>query len=255
MCIKQLQHRYCRCCLKIHRKTGFKYTLRSAILIDMKITLIRTAQPCHEEPPRCSSAVFNEAAAAYEHAGILPYTGRIFETSGRIIYCGTQERYRQTAKALFGIGADRYPASDKVLFTPLLDEVPMRAFRETERELPLGVWKTMSLIQWLTDDPRQPESRSRSTQKAVQFIDELLQKHANCILISDERRINLLVRELKRRGFRIKRGSFRHIDYLDRIVATDNEPHCGGCMHDCPLTNPGCMIGKDKAAKAGLTRR
>ena len=221
----------------------------------MKITLIRTAQPCCEEPLRCSSSAFNEASAAYEHTGILPYTGRVYETSGRIIYCGTQERYRQTAEALFGIGADRHHASDKILFTPLLDEVPMRAFRETERELPLGVWKAMSLLQWMSDDPRQPETHSQSAKKAVQFIDELLQKHANCILISDERRINLLVGELKRRRFRIKRGGFRRIGYLDRIVATDNELHCGGCMHDCPLTNPGCMIGRDKAAKAGLTRR
>ncbi|MBR2532064.1 MAG: hypothetical protein IKE56_05280 [Lachnospiraceae bacterium] len=221
----------------------------------MKITLIRTARPNHEAPLRCSSAAFNETAAADEHSGILPYTGRIFETSGRIIYCGTQERYRQTAKALFGIDTDPHHASDGILFTPFLDEIPMRAFIETERELPLSVWKTMALLQWLAGDPRQPETRSRSIQMAVQFIDELLQKHANCILISDERRINLLVRELRNRRFRIKRGGFRRIDYLDRIVATDNEPHCGGCMHDCPLTNPGCMIGKDKAAKAGLTRR
>ena len=32
----------------------------------------------------------------------------------------------------------------------------------------------------------------------------------------------------------------------------DREPHCGGCHHNCLLKNAGCMIGQDKARKAGL---
>ena len=25
--------------------------------------------------------------------------------------------------------------------------------------------------------------------------------------------------------------------------------HCGGCAHDCPLSNPGCPVGKEAALK------
>ena len=277
----------CRCqcriaALRCHSPKALKKEMthfrRSAILVSMKITFIRAAKPDFEWAPRCDSAAFNAAAAAYARADILPYEGRSYDTSGRTVYCGTEPRFRQTAEAIFGLSSDMGPASGEsgisavdnapavrpssapdpsgsIVCTPLLDEIPVQAFSETGRALPLSLWNAMAELQWFTGSPRQPESRSESCEKAARFLDELMQTQKNCIIISDERRIRLLVRELKCRHFRIRQGGFLHIGHLERIVATGNEPHCGGCMHDCPLNNPGCMIGKDKAAKAGIRPR
>ena len=35
----------------------------------------------------------------------------------------------------------------------------------------------------------------------------------------------------------------------ERIRVTERSDHCGGCQHNCLLKNPGCGVGKDKAAR------
>jgi hypothetical protein len=196
-----------------------------------------------------NSTGFDEAMNKLAQSGIRPYADRVFDASGRTVWSGTDPRFRLTAEALFGMSAGN------TVCTELLNEIPSGAFCRTERKLPLPVWRAMAFLQWLVNDPRQPESRKESLNKAGQLADMLQQKQENCILVSDERRINLLAGELRRRGFHIRRGGICRIGYLERIVATDNELYCGGCGHNCPLTNPGCPVGKDAAARAGIKTR
>lgn len=62
----------------------------------------------------------------------------------------------------------------------------------------------------------------------------------------------MLAGELDGAGFVAKRGSLIRIAPLERIIFTEKVLHCGNCMHNCLLTNPGCAIGKEKALAKGL---
>ena len=44
-------------------------------------------------------------------------------------------------------------------------------------------------------------------------------------------------------------GIFRYRPW-ERILVTRRNLHCGGCSHNCLLTNPGCGVGRDKAQRA-----
>ena len=246
----------------------------------MKITIIRTAKPAFAWKNQYNSKEYDLAEAEYAESGIcgseessdnarLPK--KKLSSSGRPVYIGPEPYCRETAEALFEslIPYEPVPSSSNadhdqspkeygrsakgrsvLIVTDLLQEVPLQSAFDTDRKLSPGTWRRKAWWQRVTGrSGRQPESVEESRARASRLIDTLCTEGQNCILISDERMISVLVRELKRRGFHIRRGGLFRVDHLERIIATDNEPHCGGCMHDCPLSNPGCMIGKDKAAK------
>ena len=62
------------------------------------------------------------------------------------------------------------------------------------------------------------------------------------------RRMQLL-RALERRRCVIRRAQSGAIRPGERIRVTERSDHCGGCQHNCLLKNPGCGVGKDKAAR------
>ena len=207
----------------------------------MKITIIRNAKPVFAWKKLYNSEEFDQAVAAYAASG-AELSVKKLSSSGRAVYTGPEPYCIETAGALF---SDACP-----VVTDLLREVPLQSAFDTDRKLSPGTWRRKAWWQRVTGrSGRQPESVEESRARASRLIGTLCAEGQNCILITDERMINVLVRELKRRGFHIRRGGLFRVDHLERIIATDNEPHCGGCMHDCPLSNPGCMIGKDKAAK------
>jgi len=138
----------------------------------------------------------------------------------------------------------------KLIVTPLLSAPPLSPFTDTARELPFSLWRGMAYLQWLFGNKRQKESRAESRKRAGSIIDRILSAGENAIVIADERMLSLLIAELKSRRYQIRRGGLIRIDHLERIIASDNEPHCGGCMYNCRLANPGCMIGRDKAKRA-----
>ena len=41
------------------------------------------------------------------------------------------------------------------------------------------------------------------------------------------------------------------IQPLERFLVSRREEHCGGCQHNCFLSNPGCGVGREKAMRAG----
>ena len=208
----------------------------------MRITLIRTEKPDFTPPRRCSSAGFEAACKEYAETGIIPCREKTMDPRGRSIYVSEERRCLETAAALFGDIA--------LTATPLLNAPPLSAFTDTARELPFSLWRGMAYLQWLFGNKRQKESRAESRKRAGSIIDRILSAGENAIVIADERMLSLLIAELKSRRYQIRRGGLIRIDHLERIIASDNEPHCGGCMYNCRLANPGCMIGRDKAKRA-----
>ena len=64
--------------------------------------------------------------------------------------------------------------------------------------------------------------------------------------------VALLMDALRRRGCCFNRFYTGAVRPLERILATSRTAHCGGCGHNCMLSNPGCGVGRDKAHRAGI---
>lgn len=213
----------------------------------MKIIAIRHAKVNMEWEKEYTSAEFDKACAEYDQCDILPGGETKVYSDDRPIYVSTLKRTKETAHLLLG---DR-----EVTVTPLLDEVPLRSFRDTGKSYPLHVWNATGRLQWFLGNGRQKETRRETKERAGRLIRMLMEKDEDCILISHGWFMQVLLRELESAGFVAKRGSLIHIAPLERIVFTKKALHCGNCMHNCLLTNPGCEIGKEKALAKGLISR
>lgn len=91
---------------------------------------------------------------------------------------------------------------------------------------------------------------ARSRAEALAAL--LTQEGRDCVLISHPAQIPQLMDALRRRGYCFNRSNLGAIRPLERILATSRTAHCGGCGHNCMLSNPGCDIGRDKAQCAGI---
>ena len=47
----------------------------------------------------------------------------------------------------------------------------------------------------------------------------------------------------------VQRGGLFRFQPLEKIVISRKDEHCGGCQHNCFLSNPGCGVGRDKAMR------
>ena len=207
----------------------------------MKILLIECAQTVVRPVSRYDSAGFTELCRRERTEGVVPLSVTRRDASGYVVYTGTGPAPIETAEALFSFGS---PPKR----TPLLDDVPLRAFRETKKRYPIWLWRAAALFQWRTGLGRQPETRSAAGTRAGDMIDLAEREGKDCVLLARGLFLKTLRDTLYRRGYCIQGGGFR-IRPLDRIRATKQTLHCGGCIHNCMLDNPGCGIGKVKAAE------
>ena len=99
--------------------------------------------------------------------------------------------------------------------------------------------------------PRKPFTRTppEDTARAKQLIAALLEHEEDCVIAAPPNFLHLLLRRMERSGFVIRRGESGTPKPLERIRITEKRDHCGGCSHNCLLKNPGCGVGRDKAAR------
>ncbi len=216
----------------------------------MKILLIRHGRVSMEWKKSCTPAEYDEACRLYDESDIIPLDTPQDMGDYEKIYVSSQKRAIQTAQQMF-------PAApkDMVIMTPLLDEVPLRSFSDAERDRPKWVYDMAGRLQWLTGR-RQEETRQETVKRADELIGLLEKNNENAILVTHGFFMSVLIRRLKRRKrYEIYRGSTLTISPLEKIRVVDREPHCGGCHHNCLLKNAGCLIGQDKARKAGIQFR
>ena len=101
------------------------------------------------------------------------------------------------------------------------------------------------------DAPR-GEAKRAARKRAEALIAELEKDGRDCVLFSHPGQIPLLMDALRRRGCCFNRFYTGAVRPLERILATSRTAHCGGCGHNCMLSNPGCGVGRDKARRAGI---
>ena len=211
----------------------------------MSITILCTGEPEHAAKGACSSAGFDEAIHREMNSGILPYTGRRYNPDGKKVWIGEGLPAADTAKKLL------LPCQPVV--DPLLNEIPLRPFTDTEKLYPLETWLRKAASQRRHSDPRQPESLEAVIARGEAFIDKAANMES--IVITYPLFLEELLRLLRARGYVVQRTGLMKIRPLERFLVSRREEHCGGCQHNCFLSNPGCGIGRDKAMRLQAQRK
>ncbi|MCR5576668.1 MAG: hypothetical protein K6F56_06630 [Oscillospiraceae bacterium] len=210
----------------------------------MKIILVCQAEADTRPGTRCDSAGFARACEEEAAHGIAPVSVKKSDARRYRIHTGTGRAAQETAALLF----DFTEAPER---TPLLDEVALRPFRDTDAAYPLRLWEAVGTAQWALGSGRQAESRRETLERVGRFVDTLEEEDRDCIVVCRGRTLAALKTVLRRRGWCIEGGELRPKP-LDRIRATKRTLHCGGCHHNCLLTEPKCQIGRAKAQDRGI---
>ena len=189
----------------------------------------------------CNSADYATMCQAMPDCDIETIKNEPVSSNSRPVYVSSGKGALQTAKLLFTDAA--------IVKETLLNEVVQRAYKDTEKKLPLWYWQCMTSLQRFTGSSRQPESKSQAKLRAKKLLDLLESRNQDCILISHPIFIRILLDCLSAHGYRITRTNFYHVVPLERILITKPDMHCGGCGHNCLLSNPGCGVGRDAAKR------
>lgn len=204
----------------------------------MKIILVCQAETDMEWAERYDAAGFERASAEELLRPAVPVSAKKSDASAYRIYTGTAPASVQTAEMLFS-------SSEPAEHTPLLDDVPLRAWKETDRTYPLWVWRFMARAQWRLGGGRQVEKRSETIARAGELIARLEREDRNCVVVARGLILEALEAALRRGAYIIEgRVMMRP---LDRLRAAKQSARCGGCNHNCLLAMPKCDVGRNKA--------
>lgn len=208
----------------------------------MKLWIICSGKSAAAAPGRLSSAEFDAFCEAELGAPLAPDTSeKSSAVNGRKIYVGPAQADLETARLIFPDG--------EIERESLLAPVLCRSYKDTEQKLPLRRWRMMARFQRRTASPRQPESGRAIADRAGTLARRLREQEADCVLVCHSSFVAPLLDALRRQGCCFSRsGIFRYAPF-ERILVTARDLHCGGCSHNCLLTNPGCGVGRDKAAR------
>ena len=216
----------------------------------MKIVLLNAAAPDYKWKRKYAPKDFAEAVREWEQTPVLPASVIAGKADGYHFYRADSLHARQTAELWLGEAE-----AGSCETTDLLNEIPLLPYTDTEREIAVWQYKLQGWRQWKKDDIRQPETYRESLARGQEICDLLEERGEDAVLISHERRILLLTEILRRRKFRIRRGSVFLLSPMERILAARDIPTCGSCAHNCQLAHPGCSIGEDKARLAAMKKR
>jgi broad specificity phosphatase PhoE len=174
----------------------------------MRVILVRHARVLVEWKKRYSSAAYDGENAHYDRASIGSLDPMDFGV--RKVYISRLSR--SAATAAFIVGASQPEVTD------LLDEVPIRSFKDTGRELPTWLWNLGATLQWLRGSRRQREAHSQTRERASAFLDLLESRGEDCVVVGHGIHFFVLMKLMKGRGYsgRIKRymrnGEAREFD-------------------------------------------
>ncbi len=114
----------------------------------------------------------------------------------------------------------------------LLDELPARGRSGLLRLLP----------------PRPADGKAAAA-RADALLDALSADGRDCVLVTQPLFAAVLTDRARLRGCVSQRSGLGALRPWERILVSSRGAHCGGCEHNCLLSNPGCPVGRDKAAR------
>ncbi|MDE6699954.1 MAG: histidine phosphatase family protein [Acetatifactor sp.] len=178
----------------------------------MKIIMIRHEKVDMFWKQQYNSSAYDLACMQYDQCPIV-ISGReyIEPDDTATVYISELSRTYETACRIF--------QKTDFLKTPLLNEVPLKSFRDTDKPYPLWLWNIAGRLQWILQSNRQAESRHQTILRAKELIALLESRQEDCYLITHGFYLRTLIRELKKQGYRIRKSSPLGISNLDRITA------------------------------------
>ena len=93
------------------------------------------------------------------------------------------------------------------------------------------------------------ESAREVKQRANHVAEAMLKTQVDCVVVAPPNMLHFLLRALEKRRCVIRRGQSGAVQPGEHIRVTERSDHCGGCQHNCLLSNPGCGVGKGKASR------
>ena len=207
----------------------------------MKVLIICSAKPAFVWEKSYDSLGFDQAVQQAASCEAEAFEAKSIQSDGRRVYVSRHKCAIQTAELLL--------KGTEPVVEPLLDEIPMRAYKDSQHPLPLKRWRQMAKLQQTMGNERQPESTAQAKDRAEQLIRLLEEREEDCVLVSHPAFLKVLLDRFRIHGYCAARSGLFAIAPLERIVMTRREDHCGGCSHNCLLSNPGCGVGRDKARR------
>ena len=201
----------------------------------MRLWIICSGEAAIEKPRRGTLGDYKACCERALDGGAVLAQKRLVRANGREVYCSPRLCARETAEALI--------PDAEISVEPLLDECALPAKR-SERVLPFWLW---SFIVWLRR--LFGEGKKTARREADELIDLLEKRGGDCILLSHPARITALMDALRARGYCAQRTGFGRVRPGEQMLLSRRDEHCGGCAHNCLLSNPGCNIGRDKAKR------
>lgn len=205
----------------------------------MKIMLIAAGEPDFAWEDAYTSEGFAAACRAAAESPVRAVSHKPLQAAGREILCGTELYVRQTAATLF--------PETEIVPEGLLDEVPLGPYKDRSQKLPLKRWRRMALLQARGKNGR--EHRRQARERAERMIEQLEKQGQDCVLVSGPLFMGELMERFRARGWCVSRSGIFRVKPLELALVTRRDDHCGGCGHNCLLTNPGCGVGRDKAQR------
>ena len=207
----------------------------------MSMLILCTGAPAAPLAGSFSAAEFDAAVSAALDAGAVAPSERKIAPGGRKVLIAEGGLARSTAEQIL--------EPCKLRIEPLLNEIPVRSFSDKASGLPAEKWLKKAASQRKAGDPRQPESRDAVIGRADALIRKLEEEGGDFLLISYPLFLTEFLDRLRAKGYVIQRSGLFRIQPLEKIVVSRRDEHCGGCQHNCFLSNPGCVVGRDKAMR------
>ena len=205
----------------------------------MKIWIICCGEREGVWPQRCDAAAFTACARRAAEEAPEPRQERKMKAGEETVLLAPTAAARRTAELCVEGGALR----EEPLLAPVLQTA------EGKGEHSPRFWRLRAGWQRRREDGGQPESQKQIRARAERLLTRLLEEEKDCTLIADCLLAEELMDAARRLGCaRARTGIFRCRPW-ERILITRRDMHCGGCGHNCLLSNPGCGIGRDKAAR------
>ena len=174
----------------------------------MRAVVIRHAEVDHCWSRRCTSDEFDAECKMYDEAAIKEISYEIPQIQYQKIYISELTRSRDTAKKLF--------PKKELTETGLINEIPLGSSFDTARKMPLWFWNISGRLQWLFNSPRQAEGISKTMRRARRFVKMIIEEDTDCAIVTHGFYMNILLREIRKNGFRINRthAAYKNGEYV-----------------------------------------
>ena len=163
----------------------------------MKLIVIRHAKVLFNWEKAYNAETFNQACSGYSEADVFSEIRSEIKTGKKPVFVSYLRLTEDTARLLFG---DR-----PFIKSDLFNEVELHSFLAVPFKLPTSLWKAMGRTHWFLNIPTQPEIKKQTIRRAHQAIDLLESQQEDAILVSHGIFMQILFRELKNRGYTVKK--------------------------------------------------